>query len=546
MRIYVVLGIFLVALQRLILADVVITQQNLLNLPQTKQLIDNTLQLNQAVCFDNQTTKQNLINAFAPTDPTFVAKISPLNISSSPNACVIAPPVPATTPPPSMPAPTPFVGTATLPPPPGLPGVAGTQPPPTLPGTSAGGPQAPFAQPGVPGIAGAVTSPAVLPGAPAPQPVVTGAPISPVSGTWGNVPPTPPGPLPLAPGIPGVAATPTPPPPGTFGTLPPPPLLPPQAPIKVVGIQPPLAKNDIDKLAVEDKNKSDALLIQGLRKIANASYVSIEVDNKKFLNAYEAYLYFIKMVLVDEVGNNESFKLRQQLIDLVGQKDLGMGTLQKFAADHLQIKGSEAEFLSQLYKDNESLMGQFLDLFKTCFFYEKTFIDQATLYVNYIFANIVDAQRSAAQANEPEKKSSNDLALNLIREFTKAIQAELDAQKTKAGAKNINQSQTTLSKDYIMWLADRMNRLRVNPGFYRYNNLMALLDSFACAKSCGPIEVKKAKEVQIQSVLEANQLYKSLSEQLFFDPSLLATILPMQNQILDAAIKDHEGRIAKE
>lgn len=533
-----IVGSFLITHQHLILADVVITQQNLLNLPQTKVLIDNTLQLNQPVCFDNQTTKLNLINAFAPTDPTFVAKISPLNISSSPNACVVAPVIS-----PGVPviAPQPAVVTpgSSTPPPTIIP-----VPTPGLPSTMVA-PQPlsfiPPAQPATMATGGALTSPSTQLSVPA----TTGTPTAFQPGVPPITAPNVPSSVQLAPAIPWAVGTPMQPNVPAPGTLPQPPA-PPQTPIKVVGIQPPLAKSDIDKLAVEEKNKSDALIIQGLRKIANSSYISIEVDGKKFLNAYEAYLYLIKMVLVDEVGNNEIFKLRQQLIDLVGQKDLGTGSLQKFAADHLQIKGSEAQFLNQLYKDNESLMGQFLDLFKAIFFYEKTFIDQATLYVNYIFANIVDAQRSAVQANEPEKKSSNDLALNLMREFAKAIQSELDAQKAKAGAKNIDQSQAALSKDYIMWLADRMNRLRVNPGFYRYNNLMQLLDAFACAKNCGPIDVKKAKQSLTQSMLEPKELYKGLSEQLFFDPSVLATALPIQSQIFDAAIKDHVRKISKE
>ena len=575
MRIYLILFGILLTIQQSLFADLVITQQNVGTYTSNPQVIIDIINAkNVAVCFDSPNTRQSVSSAVQAINPAIAQQILSLNISSNPTSCAVAQaaPPPAQSVPPTAPTPqvmqTPAPAPVSFIPPAAPPAFTQAAPPPSLTAPPSPFPPAPaqvslvISQQNVgsytsnpQSIINAINArnticfdnPATRQNVSnAVQPLnpgmaqqilamnITSSPNACVAAPMGFTPP-PPQPMPAGPRPMPRAPTPAP------GAMPAPPMHP-AGP--VVGIRPPLAKNDLDKLVVEDKNKSDALMIKGLRKIANASYVTQEVDNKKFLNPYEAYIYVIKKVLVDEVGNNDSFKLRQQLLDLVGQKDQLGGSLQKFAADHLQIKGSESEFLKAVYANIEALMGQFQNLLKNCFFYEKTFDDQAALYVSMIFANIICAQRTGHANNDITKKSSNDLALALMKGFAQSAQKEFDElSPTKSSEKSAAPAQITFTKDYIMWLADQINRLRVNADFYRYNNVRLVLDACACAKNCGPVDAKKAQEKGATTSLTAAQLYKDLSEELFFDSSLMVAALPSGSPLLDAVVKDHERRV---
>ncbi len=315
----------------------------------------------------------------------------------------------------------------------------------------------------------------------------------------------------------------------------------------VIGILPPITKEEIKARSPEKKGESDALLTEILKKVALEVFLlpadeKKRIDKKEFNNGFDAYTYYVKNSLIDEVGNKEKFLYRQQLKDLLGDKDQPGGSFEKFVHQNLKVNGDLTLLLNATAKDLESLTDQLLALFAPCIYDIKAFESSVRVYIAYLLVNIVITQRPVtveklekrsllvAVANEGQQKKSDILAVDLFKEFLSAIKALVSKQVIAAQPKT----------DYIIWLAQRINALRLQTNFYKFANL---LGSRAREGIIGSIELPLL-ELFVSNDKKlfgnANAIKSLIMNQLFFDEKNISQI--SEKELLDGlklALDDH-------
>ena len=302
------------------------------------------------------------------------------------------------------------------------------------------------------------------------------------------------------------------------------------------GMLTPLTQSERDGLSPEMKNKSDDLMVQTLRKCANASYLQGATPADRYTN----YLATIKNIFMSDLGTEDRFKLQGPLLTLIGPKNVFGGSFQQFADAHLKINRPENDFLNDMYSHFDyfsgaatSVVDELFNKIQTCFFWPKTlFTERALFYSGIISANIVDAQRTVPSNLSPSLRDQSDnQAVQVLKEINNKAEKDMDPRTRQI---------ISTAQDYIILLCHHLNRLRVDPKFYKFNEMSRLLDLLACVERK---DVPNEQKIVHCSSLNATML-ESYLESLFFNPRNLDNAI--SNDVLVAIIAHHAKLMAQD
>ncbi len=364
-------------------------------------------------------------------------------------------------------------------------------------------------------------------------------------------------------------APPPPPPPGGPGIPPPPPVpggpaggATPTTPVKKEAqtlqlILPELSAAELGALSEKDKQKSDQFVLDVLEELAKECFVG---DQKKVAeiktkglkapileDAFAAYKFFIKDRLAANLGLNEQFKNRLVLKVLIGSQDK-LGNLFSFIDNDFNISAglgtlsgsidSKVEILVQFFQKlmfNEALIDKnAIRLIET--FAINAIVSQRPMMtpalagqiqsdylVELIFMNLIDAVSQELPA-PPAPTLTPVVEVTEPAVVSGATQTEAKKRLGSFLEKKLNQEPQTvedvekqevaiipLSRDYINDLYDQINRLRINPQFYKFAGLMGSAAREAAVSSSNPLDRMK-KYPLLETLLSTDPLNFSLGK----------------------------------
>lgn len=345
----------------------------------------------------------------------------------------------------------------------------------------------------------------------------TGAPVlAPPTGV-----PTPP-----AGGPPGVPTPPAGGPPstpgGSGGGQPIGPAIRPVASDKTAArILPPLTAAQLGGLTQQEKDVSDKMISDALKKIAHEVFVKAEnvpkktkvlfgQKQKELDTPFLGYQWYIKEALIQTVGMNAQFKKRQELIDLLGEDD-APGALFQFIDQALKKADGESleQFLLRIKNNLDQYTATMLALFDTCAFITPQFDQLVTDDIRTTVINTAITQRPAVKVvvrtvrgaqKEEDDPTPIQTALNTrtVVDMLRSYIGELHA-----ASRRLRQANDALRDSHgrlmVLVLRDKLNLLRLNPHFYCFNRLLGSAQRAIAASKSG---VEQSSNLPLLDVLD--------------------------------------------
>lgn len=304
-------------------------------------------------------------------------------------------------------------------------------------------------------------------------------------------------------GAPGAPPPPPPPPPSMPGATGPSLIIPTKKTAAPVVLQSVLTVQELAALSANAMKKSDELAVSVLQKIALEIFIGSQAES-------ERYQSFIKDVVRKELGANKEFKMDKAFADMFIEDETGDGDFFVFVKDHLNIqKTSLATLHAAITEENSALVSTFRKLFES-FFFDVSELQLNAAYIDTLLVNLVVSQRpkpsamsitsnvkliSDSKVLDIFEKLIDDVAKQLVSNMPQEQQSQQQAETADVAetmsprermsrlfqkqAKTSEQMQQkkeetkiTLSEDYVVWLRQQINFLRLEPQFLHYELLI--------------------------------------------------------------------------
>lgn len=284
--------------------------------------------------------------------------------------------------------------------------------------------------------------------------------------------------------------------------------------------------------------QSDACVVEALKQIANEVFIGTTKIEKiltpglqapVFKSSFETYIFFIKDRLAALVGWNTKFKKRNEFVQAVGRTVDAGGTLFTLVDDELKASSVPGYFDSSLetfykeFDDSDGVAGMLAQGLAPLFC-EKGELIKHKQAINTIAANIIVSQRP--KIDEKKIASSSPIAIRSdgLVEFTINTM--------------ISNAMKNPKEDYIVWLYNNINKLRIDPGFLKYEGLIGSEARSAATPKSGA-DVKAAAKYPLLETLASNstgnfvfnKLKLLINEQLVFDKETLSDIFSDETAI---------------
>jgi hypothetical protein len=359
-------------------------------------------------------------------------------------------------------------------------------------------------------------------------------------------------------------------------------------------VLPELSVAELGSLSEKDKKQSDERVLEVLEELAKECFIG---DQKKvaqiktkglkppvFEDAYAAYRFFVKDRLAANVGLNEQFKKRAEFKTFIGYEDK-QGQLFAFMDSNLNISAGLSMLYGQVANNTQSLV----QFFKSLMFNQGLIDTDATRLIETFGINVVVSQRPMMTPALAGQIQSDYLVETVFMNLIDAVSRELPApaaptltvevESTQAavvpGATQTEAKQrlgsflqkklapetetveevevrdaamVSLSHDYIDALYDQVNRLRIQPQFFKFAGLIGSVAREAAMSSSNPLDRIK-KYPFLETLLSRdplnfslNKLKPAIQSQLVFQVEEMEEIL-RATPALNAMLNDHIERL---
>lgn len=309
-----------------------------------------------------------------------------------------------------------------------------------------------------------------------------------------------------------------------------------------------LTQEEIAGLLQVQKDASDNVIFDAIKTIAHEVYVRPENDQrtevqvgrtkKTFDTPFEAYRWFILETLIQDVGMNDAFKKHAALLELIGEKEEEPGGLSNYINSLKKGYDERLEsFLRNIDKKMEQHVGELVALFlKLSFRTERQFSDKLFADLEAIIVNVAISQRPSVAKKKikvrddykefddptPAQKIFNqsralDLIKRLVEELGRADSKISDADQPLTDSKG---------RFMIEWLREKINLLRLDPDFYRFDKLSGSALREIAAGQAGIEQMKNVPLIDLLDLYDEKYLsffarpfniLFAIMNQLFFD-----------------------------
>lgn len=270
----------------------------------------------------------------------------------------------------------------------------------------------------------------------------------------------------------------------------------------------PLDAAALRALTQQERDLSDQVIHQAIKKIAHEVFIKPEnvaqktkvtvgegrnARTKELDTPFLAYQWFIKEVLIQDVGMDNQFKKRQELIDLLGEED-APGPLFEFIDANLKKQDGETleQFLMRVKNNVDRYTTDMLALFEPCVFNVQLLRQQEIDNIRMIVVNVAVTQRPSVKVNEKEIRVPTPLERALTQRVVENMFKHYIGELRRAGDSIVSLEDPLLDDHgniLLKVLRDEINLLRLNPEFYRFDVLTgSVLRERAAASRAGTLE----------------------------------------------------------
>lgn len=311
----------------------------------------------------------------------------------------------------------------------------------------------------------------------------------------------------------------------------------------------PLDASDPKLKDVKAQAASNAVAFDALAQIVIDVLIGSE-------NKDRPYTLYVKDKFYQLVRANETF-INRAAFDKIFANDKDETSFVEFANKKLAFSKDLALY-DNISSPNSSIINDFTAKLKSALFFEPLQLNvlqdlYLQRYINTILVNLIVAQRSklTPDPSDREKKVS-DIGTRTSRiNSDTVVEDTLNAILTAAKAEG-----TTLSKDYVFELYDRLNYLRAHPALLRYDTLISKSWRELASKTTDPLLKAKyyplLETILLSSpqnpdknlrALTRDSLFNKLIGQMAFNVDDVLTLLKSQTALFSMIIDDHTARL---